>query len=133
MVQTFSGAIKSHAQALMENNQMCDLRFGEVISVSPLKVKITTQFILTESLLIVPEHLTDHKVYVTIDWETENHTHGHTISDTYTGGGSATNNTHKHGVTGKKAMIMHEALKVGDKVALIRKTGGQVYYILDRI
>lgn len=117
----------------MDNAQMCDLRFGKVISIAPLKVQVTAQFIIPQSLLIVPEHLTDHSVDVTIEWNTENDTHKHTISDTYTGGGSASSNTHNHGVVGKKTMIVHGALKVGDKVALLRKQGGQSYFILDRI
>ena len=70
---------------------------------------------------------------VTVDWATENHTHSHSISDTYSGGGSAGNNTHKHNITGKKTMKVHGALKVEDKVAMLRKQGGQSYFILDRI
>ena len=33
----------------------------------------------------------------------------------------------------KNQELLEKKLKVGDKVALIRKTGGQSYYILDRI
>lgn len=117
----------------MDNAQMCDLRYGKVVSTKPLKVQVTNLFTIPEALLVVPEHLTDHKVSVTIDWDTENHTHTHSISDSYTGGGSAGSNTHKHDITGKKTMTVHSALKVGDKVALLRKQGGQSYFILDRI
>lgn len=107
--------IKRASMEAMTNAQMCDLRFGKVTSTTPLKVQVTNQFTLPESLLIVPKHLTDYKVDVEIDWSTEE------------------SNTHSHGVTGTKTMIIKSALKVGDKVALLRKTGGQSYFILDRI
>ncbi len=96
------GLIKQAALDAVENSQMCDLRYGEVVKTSPLNVKITSQFTIPNSLLIVPEHLTDHQVKVTID-----------------------------GVA--KTMTVKNALNVGDKVALLRKQGGQSYFILDRI
>lgn len=94
--------IKIAALEAIETNQMCDLRYGTVSSVSPLKVKVTSQFTIPQSLLVVPEHLTDHDVSVTLDNE-------------------------------DKTMRVKSALKIGDKVALLRKTGGQSYFILDRI
>lgn len=33
----------------------------------------------------------------------------------------------------KKTITIHNALQIGDKVALLRKQGGQSYFILDRI
>ena len=33
----------------------------------------------------------------------------------------------------QSSMTVYNSLKVGDKVALLRKTGGQSYFILDRI
>lgn len=107
--------IKRASLDAMTNAQMCDLRFGKVVSVNPLKVQVTDQFTIPESLLIVPQNLTDYDVDVKIDWAT----------------GSADNHTHK--VSGTKTMTIKNALKVGDKVALLRKTGGQSYFILDRI
>jgi hypothetical protein len=125
--------MKRASMDAMDNAQMCDLRYGKVVSIKPLKVQVTSLFTIPEALLVVPEHLTDHEVSVTINWNTENHTHTHSISDSYTGGGSASDNTHKHNITGKKTMTVHGALKVNDKVALLRKQGGQSYFILDRI
>lgn len=116
--------MKRAAMDAVDNNQMCDLRFGTVSSVSPLKVQITNQFVIPESLLIVPRHLTDYTVDVTISWTTEAESGG---------SGDSAFASHTHDITGKKTMLVHDALKVGDKVALIRKTGGQSYYILDRI
>lgn len=94
--------VKRAAIDAINNIQMCDLRYGTVVSTSPLKVKVTNHFTIPSSLLIVPESLTDHDVDITLD-------------------------------DAKKTMTIHGALKTGDKVALLRKQGGQSYFILDRI
>ena len=94
--------IKKAALDAVENSQVCDIRYGEVISISPLKVKVTNQMILPQAVLVIPEHLTNHTVEVTVD------------SDT-------------------KTITINNALKIGDKIALLRKHGGQSYFILDRI
>ena len=107
--------IKQAALEAVENTQVCDLRFGEVVSVSPLKVKVTNQLTIPSALLIVPEHLTNYEVNVNINWETE----------------SEADHTHMIGET--KTMVIHGELKIGDRVALLRKQGGQSYFILDRI
>lgn len=49
--------IKRASLDAMDNAQMCDLRYGKVISTSPLKVQITSQFVIPSSLLVVPKRL----------------------------------------------------------------------------
>lgn len=107
--------IKRASLDAMNNAQMCDLRFGTVTSINPLKVQVTNQFTIPESLLIVPQRLTNYSITVDVDWTTDG-----------TGG-------HSHKIEGDRTMMIYNALKVGDKVALLRKTGGQSYFILDRI
>lgn len=107
-----------------ENSQPCDLRIGTVVSTSPLKIRVTQQLVLPESLLIVPQHLTNYRMDVTVDWVTE-HESGGSLDDAFA--------SHAHDIKGKKSVLIHGALKSGDKVALLRKQGGQSYYILDRI
>lgn len=126
-----TGLIDVMKRASMEavaNAQMCDLRYGEVTSTNPLKVHITNLFTLPASMLVVPEHLTDHEVKITTSgygWVTE---------DKSGGGGMAAFESHNHEINqSQKTVKIHNALKVGDKVALLRKQGGQSYYILDRI
>ena len=107
----------------METGQPTDLRYGKVTSVNPLKVEVTNLFTIPASMLVVPQHLTDYEVEITVtsdyDWATEN-------TNCYT--------NHKHDITlNKRKMKIHGALKVGDKVALLRKKGGQSYFILDRL
>ncbi len=43
------------------------------------------------------------------------------------------NLSHDHNITGKKSLTIHNALKNGDKVILIRQHGGQKYVVLDKI
>lgn len=98
--------IKRASLDAVKNNQMCDLRLGTVVSTSPLKVQVTNQFTIPEKLLIVPQNLKDYSVRISEDGDTP---------------------------TGEKTITIHNALRLGDRVALLRKTGGQSYYILDRI
>lgn len=116
--------MKRAAKEVYENDQPTDLRFGTVVSVKPLKVQVTNLFTIPQSMLVVPKHLTDYEVEVTVDWTTENQSGG---------SGDSAFASHNHDVKGKKKMKVHNALKNGDKVALIRKHGGQSFYILDRI
>ena len=116
--------MKRAARDENENSQPTDLRTGTVVSTSPLKVQITNVFTVPESMLIVPRHLTDYTVEVTVDWITENRSGG---------SGDSAFSSHNHNIEGKKKIKVHSALKVGEKVALLRKKGGQSFYILDRI
>ena len=116
--------MKRASMDAMDNAQMCDLRFGTVVSTSPLKVQITNQFTIPSSLLIVPQHLTNYSVAVGVNWNTGNASGG---------SGEDAFASHNHDVAGTKTMTIYNALRTGDKVALLRKTGGQSYFILDRI
>ena len=115
MASGLIGIVKQAALDAMENSQVCDLRFGEVVSIEPLQVKVTNQLTIPSSLLIVPEHLTNYEVGVTIEWETESE------------------QEHTHLVNSTKTMVINNELRLGDRVALLRKQGGQAYFILDRI
>ena len=95
-------AIKKAALDAIENSQMCDFRYGEVVNVSPIKVKTSNNLIIPSSLLVVPEHLTDRVIEIIIDGEI-------------------------------KMATVNDSLKLGDNVVLLRKQGGQSYFILDRI
>jgi hypothetical protein len=124
--------IKRASLDAMDNAQMCDMRYGKVVSVSPLKVQVTNQFTIPASLLVVPQHLTNYEVECTI-------THPSITISGNTGSATA-GESHKHSFSGssgettsKSTVKIHNALKVEDKVVLLRKQGGQSYFILDRI
>ena len=129
-----SGLVDIMKRAAMDaygNQQPTDLRVGTVVSVKPLRVQVTAQLTIPESLLIVPENLTDYTVKVSFNWQSETVLpHNHSYSEGVTGDSGA----HRHQIqsSGDKTITIHNALKIGDKVALIRKQGGQSYFILDR-
>lgn len=146
--------MKRAAMEAMNADKPCDLRYGEVISTSPLRVKVSAQFIIPEKMLIVPKHLTDYEVAVSMDWTTESvpaHTHTYSGATENKSGGTSyaqfeshnhdysgttdSANSHAHALRSSesKTIKIHGRLNVGDKVALIRQHGGQKYYILDRI
>lgn len=139
-----SGLIDIMKRAAIDANeasQPTDLRFGTVKTVKPLSIQVTNQMLIPEALLILPSHLTDYTVPVTFNWTTEtagDHNHSYSGSDSrgdsYSGNVD-NNGNHTHQiVSGKsKTITIHNALKVGDKVVLIRKQGGQAFYILDKI
>lgn len=77
---------------------------GTVTSISPLKVKVDQKLELTKAQLILTNAVRDHTVYMTE--------------------GSESN---------KKAYRVHLALKVGERVLLLRTNGGQKFIILDRV
>ena len=117
--------IKRSALEAVESKKPCDLRYGTVVEASPLKVRVTNQFVLPSSMLIVPESLTDHEVKVSTMFTTKNKS-----------GGSeeASFESHSHDVELKTHKVtIHNALKVGDKVVLLRQAGGQQFLILDRL
>ena len=116
--------MKLASQQANEAGQPTDLRVGTVTSVKPLKIQVSSQFTIPSSLLVVPEHLTDYEVEVEIDWTTKDKSGG-TGYDSFS--------SHNHDIVGKKKMKVYNALKKGDKVAMLRKQGGQSYFILDRI
>lgn len=131
--------VKQASMNAMENAQMCDLRYGTVVSASPLKVQITSQFIIPESLLVVPQHLTNYKLECTLT-ESNQSISGVTekSEDLKDEQDPLKKHTHKFSVKlpstgGRQTITVHNGLKVGDKVALVRKQGGQSYFILDRI
>lgn len=123
---------KAAVEAVEASNPSAPME-GTVVSVSPLKIKIDQKKTLTKEFLILTEAVKDYEIEVAVDWLTEDAKHTHTIRDTYTGGGSASENTHNHAVKGKKIMKVHSKLKKGDKVLLIRAAGGQRYYVIGRI
>ena len=121
--------MKRASMDAIENSKPCDLRYGTVISAKPLKIKISNQFILPETALIVPEHLTDYEIETTIaneyGWKTQKRSGG---------SGDAEFESHDHDIIhARKKIKIHGALKVNDKVVLIRQSGGQFYLVLDRL
>ena len=98
--------IKQIAKQVFESESPTDIMFGNVISNSPLKINVEQRFTLTEEFLILTKNVIDYTIDVTIN--------------------EASN-------VEKKKITIHNKLKKGDKVTLIRVQGGQQYIVLDKI
>lgn len=126
--------IKKAALEAVDASQPANVLFGKVTSASPLKIFVDQKMTLTKEQLVLSRNVTDFTINVGVNnWYSEDHTHNHTISDTYTGGGSSSNETHKHQIKGTKSLTLYNALKIGEKVILIQIAGGQKFIVIDRI
>ena len=99
---------------------------GIVKSATPLKIQIVNDEKLTigPNITYIPRHLTDYSTEVTVSWRTENASGG---------SGDAAYASHNHAITGRKAITVHNALKVGDRVHVLSFNHGKQYYVLDRV
>jgi len=116
--------IKRIAVEAVEASKPTNIVFGQVTSTSPLKITIEQKITLSSQQLILTRNVTDHEIEMTLNHETD-----------YKSGGSGDSSfaSHNHALTGKKTMTMHNALKQGEKVALLRTQGGQQYVVVDRV
>lgn len=114
--QLFQGMVGDGAEVLQ----------GIVKSASPLKIQIVNDEKLTigPNITYVPWHLTDYTTEVTVEWRTENASGG---------SGDAAYASHNHAILGRKKIIVHNALKVGDKVHVLSFNHGKQYFVLDRV
>lgn len=142
--------IKVAAMDAIENSKPCDIRFGTVSSISPLKVKVSNDFIIPESLLIVPEHLTDHSMLgnvggdgtsgsdgsgTSVSMTVENETLIITTNSANVVNESTepTETTEEVDFVDERTLTVYNSLQVGDNVVLLRNQGGSSYLILDRV
>lgn len=116
--------IKQISSDAEETSAPCDFCYGRVVSASPLKILIEQKLTLSEMQLVLTRNVTDFETEVTpVDWKTEKK-----------GGGSgeAAFEEHVHDIKNRKKIKVHNALKAGERVVLIRQRGGQKYLVLDR-
>lgn len=116
--------IKKAAVEAVDAKKPSGLLFGKVISDSPLKVLVEQKMTLTMEQLVLCRNVTDFKVMMTVKHFTE---------DKGGGTGDSSYETHKHECKGKKEFLVHNKLKTGDEVLLLRQQGGQKFIIVDRV
>lgn len=68
--------MKKAALDVVDASKPTAIRFGKVIRINPLKIKIEQKITLTEQFLILTRNVTDYKVYMTVDHVTENKSGG---------------------------------------------------------
>lgn len=108
------------------NNAMkpADYCLGVVETVDPLSIRIDQKDILTEEFLILTDLVRDFSVDITVSHTTENRAGG---------GGYAEFASHNHDYTGRKKIIVHNGLSVGESVILVQQAGGQEFIVLSRL
>lgn len=105
---------KKAAKEAFEASDPTAIQFGEVISVAPLKILVEQKKLLTMAQLVLTRNVRDYEIEMTIEHVTE------------------ASESHTHEYKGKKKFIVHNALKLGDSVMLIKMQGGQKYIVLDK-
>ncbi len=142
----FVKMIKQSSDEMNETKKPFSLLFGTVTSEEPnLKIFVNQKLTLDEQQLILTNNVRDYTIYMTTAGEkdtdkkgaehyTENESN---ITGPFSSSPASFNEhqfaEHKHKYVGKKKWTVHLALKVGEKVILLRCDGGQKYIVLDRV
>lgn len=100
------------------------IEFGVVIDVNPLTVNVEQKKVLSSEFLILCRSVTDYTVNMEVDHMTEKMSGG---------AGDPAFVSHMHQYKGTKPFKVLNALKVGEKVAMIALQGGESYLIIDRV
>ena len=99
-------ALKRAALEAFEAAKPVNVCFGEVVSISPLKINVEQKMTLGEKQLILTRNVTDFNTTVSVNWTYE---------------------------SGKKKLTIHNGLAVGEKVILLRQQEGQRFIVVDRV
>jgi hypothetical protein len=128
--------IKQAAVEAVEADKPVNVCYGKVTSASPLKILVDQKMTLGEGQLVLTRNVTDFSTSITVHasggWTTEKETqlHYHVVPD---GLSEEQDPKHDHDLEGRKTILVHNALTVGEQVILIRQQEGQKYIVIDRI
>lgn len=115
--------IKEIASTVISNGEPMEVIVGEVVSVSPLAIKIDPKLTVPEENIILTKNTCEWTMEMSVDHVTKNRAGG---------GGMAEFASHNHDYVGRKKYLVHNQLVMGDKVIMLKETGGQRYIALDR-
>jgi len=125
--------IKEIKGMIPKKQELSDLVFGEVISISPLAIKIDAQLTVDEEFLILSAFVKETIIKIPVN---HNYQHDHVIPAHTTE--PAGEGPHTHAIRPWRTemalpeIMLWRGLKIGDKVRLLRSFSGQRYYILER-
>ena len=110
-----------------------DLLFGEVTSVSPLKIRVDNRFEIDEQFLILSALVKETVIKIP---EREENKHLHVISQHTTSAAGEGPHTHTipqmNTLSALPDILLWRGLIVGDKVRLLRVANGQMFYVIER-
>lgn len=133
-------AIQSVSWAAVQAGAPTGIYYGTVTSETPLKILVEQKMELTEEFLVLSGAVRDRKVELTLavgTMETEDASfptsHTHPCDAQSTVGSASFDSAHRHRLEGRKQVLLHLALRTGEKVILLRMQGGQKFLVLDRL
>lgn len=123
--------VKEAAVQAVMSEKPCNYVVGTVTSVKPLKIRLSDGdgLELESDFIHLARNVTDYETTVSIA-----DSYGWITKDRGGGSGYSAYETHNHDiVVAEKKLKVHNALKQGEKVLMIRKWGGQDYIVIDRV
>ena len=99
--------IKEIASTVIQNGEPMEVIVGEVVSASPLEIKIDPKLTIPEENIVLTKNTSEWTMEMSVDHVTENRSGG---------GGYAEFASHNHEYKGRKKYLVHNQLVVGDKV-----------------
>lgn len=117
--------VKQAAVEAVRAAKPTELRFGTVVSASPLEIRIDQKAPLKGPQLILTRNVTDYEVDISVSHITEPEGREGDYYEAF--------ETHTHGYKGMKKIKVHNALVVGDEVVLLQVQGGKKFLVLDRM
>ncbi len=111
-------AVKRAAIDAVNAQKPCNVFYGIVSKADPIEIVVEQKMTLTAAQLVLSRNVTKHEIEVELapeEWFTE------------------IEKEHKHGIKGKKKLTLHNELKAGEKVLLLRCAGGQSFVVIDRV
>ena len=117
-------ALKKMINNAIEYNKPSEIYVGKIESVAPLTIRLDINVpVLEEDELILTHLVKDYQIDITV---------GHFTEEMEVVEGAMTDiKKHKHEYKGRKKITVHNGLKVGEGVLLIRQQGGQKFIVLD--
>lgn len=115
--------MKRNSKGVLDSSKPCDLVYGTVESIAPLKIRVDQKMLLEKEQLKLTRAVLDYEVDMSVD---------HVTEETSGGGGEASFASHNHAYKGRKKFLIHNGLVIGDRVTMIRAHSGQQYLVIDK-
>lgn len=116
--------LKELSKTTNEATEPFEHRKGIVETISPLTIRVDQKLLLEEEELILTHMVRDYEVDISVSHETEESEDIKGIMPDF--------KSHSHKYKGRKKIIIHQGLKAGEEVILLKVQGGQAYIVLDR-
>lgn len=117
-------AMKRVVDEFDANKDSTNAYFGTVKTIQPLTIELDNKLTLEESYFVVAQHLTDYKIECEIQTkDIQNFFVEH----------EGKQQVEVQGGIQKGEIILKNALKVADRLILLRMEGGQQFIVLDRM